>query len=59
LAIDSRGLLKKVDIKIIDIGRILGTVPPEIPQGQGRSSLAAPFIMPGMGNPQPIMQSIK
>jgi hypothetical protein len=41
------------------IRRILGIIPPEIPQGQDRSSLAALFIMPGMGNPQPIMQSIK
>jgi hypothetical protein len=31
LAIDSRDLLKKVDIEITDIRRVLGTVPPEIP----------------------------
>jgi hypothetical protein len=55
LAIDSRDLLEKVDIKMISIGRVLGTVPSEIPQGQGRSSLAALFTMLGMGNPQPIM----
>jgi hypothetical protein len=59
LAIDSRSLLEKVDIKIIDIRRVLNTVPPEIPQNQDRSSLAAPFTMLGIGNPQPIMQSIK
>jgi hypothetical protein len=61
LAIDSRGLLEKVDIEMTGVGRVLGTVPPETPQGQGRfnSSLAAPFTMPGMVNPQPIMQSIE
>jgi hypothetical protein len=31
LIIDSRDLLKKVDIKITNIRRILGTVPSEIP----------------------------
>jgi hypothetical protein len=59
LAIDSRNLLEKVDIKIINIRRVLNTISPETPQGQSRSLLAAPFTMPGMGNPQPIMQSIK
>jgi hypothetical protein len=61
LAIDSRGLLEKVDIEMTGVGRVLGTVPPETPQGQGRfnSSLAAPFTMPVMVNPQPIMQSIE
>jgi hypothetical protein len=59
LAIDSRGLLEKVDIEITGIRRVLGTVPPETPQGQGRSLLAVPFTMSGMGNPQSIMQSIE
>jgi uncharacterized protein (UPF0333 family) len=59
LAIDSRDLLEKVDIKITDIRRILNTILPETPQGQDRFSLAALFTMPGMGNPQPIMQFIK
>jgi hypothetical protein len=59
LAIDSRGLLEKVDIKMIGVGRVLGIVFSEISQGQGRSLLAALFIMSGMVNPQPIMQSIK
>jgi hypothetical protein len=38
-----------------NIRRILGTVSPETPQGQGRSLLAAPFTMLDMGNLQPIM----
>jgi hypothetical protein len=42
-----------------DIGRVLGTIFSETPQDQDRFSLAALFIMPGMGNPQPIIQFIK
>ena len=57
LIIDPRNLLEKVDIKITDIRRVLGTVFSEIPQG--RFSLAVLFTMLSMGNPQLIIQSIK